>query len=131
MFPEELAGTWIIGIVEAIGVARAYPVVDVIRRALDIHPTLGIELLVVVGIAIELRPNADHKASMHLVYIVQHLLGIGIARNLELVRAPLILGPVVPILYDIVDRNMTLAELSECTLDLILRLIALTTLPEA
>ena len=60
---------------------------------------------------------------MHLVYIIEHLLGIGIARCLELVTSPLILGPVVPVLYDIIDRDMTLTELSEGTLNLILCLI--------
>ena len=104
---------------------------DIVGGALDIHPTLGIEFLVVVGIAIELRPYRNHKATMHLVYVVEHLLGIRIARCLELVRTPLILGPVVPVLYDIIDGDMTLTELSEGTLNLILCFVTLTTLPEA
>ena len=68
---------------------------------------------------------------MHLVYIVEHLLRIRIARSLKFVTSPLILGPVVPVLYNIIDRNMTLAELSKGALDLILSLVTLTTLPEA
>ena len=129
--PEHLSCTSIIGIIETILITRTYPVVDIIRRTLDVHPALGIELLVIIGVAIELRPYADHESSMHLVNIVQHLLGIRIARSLKLMASPLVLGPVVPVLHDIIDRNMALAELSEGALDFILSLIALTTLPEA
>ena len=104
---------------------------NIIRRRLDIHPSLGIEFLVVVCVAIELRPYGDHKASMHLMHIVEHLLGIGIARSLKLMTAPLVLGPVVPVLYDIIDGDMALTELCECTFNLVLCLVALTALPEA
>ena len=104
---------------------------DIIGGALDIHPALGIKFLVVVGIAIELRPYRDHETSMHGVNRIEHSLWIRIARGLELMRTPLILGPVVPVLYNIVDRNMALAELSKGLLDLCGGLITLTTLPEA
>ena len=77
--PEHLTGTCIVGIVEAILIARTHPVADIVGRRLDIHPTFGIEFLVVVCIAIELRPYGDHEATMHLVDIVEHLLGIRIA----------------------------------------------------
>ena len=46
-------------------------------------------------------------------------------------RAPLVLHPVVPVLHDVVDRNLALAELYECTYDFIRGLIALAALPEA
>ena len=46
-------------------------------------------------------------------------------------RAPLILRPVVPVLNDIVDGYLTLAELSEGAFEFLLCLITLTTLPEA
>ena len=46
-------------------------------------------------------------------------------------RTPLILRPVVPVLNDIVDGYLTLAELSQRALHLLRGLIALTTLPEA
>ena len=68
---------------------------------------------------------------MHGMYTVEHSLWIGIARSLKLMAAPLVLRPVVPVLYDIINRNMTLAELSQCFLYLTRSLVALTTLPEA
>ena len=129
--PEHLAGTLIIGIVETIRIAATYPVVNIIIGTLYIHPALGIEFLVVIRVAIELRPYRDHEASMHLVNLIKHLLGIGIARSLELVRTPLILRPVVPVLHDIVDRNVALAELSQRAFNFIGSLIALAALPEA
>ena len=78
----------------------------------------------------DMLAGVDHEATVHLMHRVEHGLRIKIARSLELMRAPLILGPVVPVLYDIVDRYMTLAELRQRTLDFILRLVTLTTLPE-
>ena len=68
---------------------------------------------------------------MEAVHVVEHLLGVGIARRLELMRAPLVLGPVVPVLYDVVDGDVALAELREGAHQLILGLVALTALPEA
>ena len=68
---------------------------------------------------------------MHLVNLIKHLLGIGIARSLKPVASPLILGPVVPVLDNVVDRNMALAEFCQRAFNLILRLITLTALPEA
>ena len=104
---------------------------DIISRRLDIHPTLSVEFLIVVGIAIEFRPYADHEPSMHGVNGVEHSLRIGETGGLELMAAPLILGPVIPVLYDIVDGDMALTELTQCLLYLSGSLITLTTLPEA
>ena len=68
---------------------------------------------------------------MHLVDAVNHRLWIGIARGLELMTAPLVLGPVVPVLHDVVDGYLSLTELSQRREQLVLCLVALTTLPEA
>ena len=65
------------------------------------------------------------------MYRVEHRLRIGIARGLKLVRAPLVLLPVVPVLHDVVTRYLALTELCQVLLYLTRGLIALTTLPEA
>ena len=44
--------------------------------------------------------------------------------------APLVLRPVVPVLYDIVDGNLALAKLGQRRYQLVLCLVALATLPE-
>ena len=129
--PEHLTGSSIVGVIETILIARAYPVVDIVGRRLNVHPSLGIKLFVVVGVTIELGPNGDHETSMHGVNAVEHCLGVWIARSLKLVTTPLVLGPVVPVLHDVVDGYMTLAELCEGLLDLARGLIAFATLPEA
>ena len=104
---------------------------DIVDDGLMIHPSFLVELLVVVGIAIELRPDGNHETTTHLVHTVEHGLRIGEARLLKLVRAPLVFRPVVPVLNDIVTRNLALAELSEGADNFVGGLIALTALPES
>ena len=104
---------------------------NVVLDSLVVHPAVLVEFLVVIGVAVKLRPDGNHKATTLLVHAVEHGLRIGEARRLKLVRAPLVLHPVVPVLHDVVDRNLALAELSECADDFIGGLVALTTLPEA
>ena len=86
---------------------------DIVGGTLVVHPALGVELLVVVGVDVELRPDTNHEATMHLVDAVEHLLWVGVARGFELVAAPLVLRPVVPVLHNIVDGYLAAAELSQ------------------
>ena len=104
---------------------------NIVDHSLMIHPAVRVEFFVVVGIAIELGPYANHKAATHLVHAVEHQLGRRKAGSLKLMGAPLILHPVVPVLHDIVAGNLALAELAQRRQNLLLGLIALTTLPEA
>ena len=103
---------------------------DIVNNGLMVHPALAVELLVVVSIAIELRPYRNHEAAAHLVYTVEHGLRIGIAGRLKLMGAPLVLSPVVPVLNNVVDGDVTLAELRQVFQNLVLSLVALTALPE-
>ena len=68
---------------------------------------------------------------MHRVDVVQHLFRIRIAGRVELVAPPLVRQPVLPVLDDVVDRNLPLAELREGAHQLVLGSIALPALPEA
>ena len=103
---------------------------DVVDNSLMVHPSLGVKFLVVGGIAIEFRPYADHKAATLGMNTIKHCLRIRIARRLKLMRAPLVLHPVVPVLHDIVARNLALAELIERADYLIGSLVTFATLPE-
>ena len=96
-----------------------------------VHPALCVQFLVVVNGVVELRPHADHEAAAHLMNIVEHSLRIGEARSLKRMVAPRVQFPVVPVLHDVVDGNLALAELSQRRHHLVLRLVALATLPEA
>ena len=104
---------------------------DVVGDGLMVHPALRVELLVVVDGIVELRPHADHEAAAHLMDIIEHALRIGEARSLKRMVAPRVQLPVVPVLHDVVDGNLALAELSERRHHLVLRLVALAALPEA
>ncbi len=90
-----------------------------------------LEFLVIVGIGVELRPHADHQTAVHRVDVVHHLFGIGIARLIEDVAPPLVVFPVLPVLDDVVDRDVAAAEFGERPDHFILRGIALPALPEA
>ena len=63
--------------------------------------------------------------------VIKHLLGIGITLSIELMASPLVRKPVLPILNDIVDRDIATSHFSESTDDFILGGIALPALPES
>ena len=68
---------------------------------------------------------------MHLMHAVEHSLRIRVARSLELMAAPLVVGPVVPVLHDVVHGDMTTPELRERLLDVAAGLVAFPALPES
>ena len=103
---------------------------DIVNNGLMVHPALAVDFLVVVSIAIELRPYRNHETATHLVNTVEHSLRIGIAGRLKLMGAPLVLSPVIPVLHNIIAGNLTLAELRQVFQNLVLSLVALTALPE-
>ena len=80
---------------------------------LMVHPSVGIELFVVGGVAVELRPYRNHVAAVHGVDAVEHCLRIGVTAGLKLMAAPLVVGPIVPVLHDVVNGDMTLAKLCQ------------------
>ena len=62
---------------------------------------------------------------------VDHGLWVGVAGGIKLMTAPLVFLPVEPVLYDIVNWDMSAAELCQRLFYLAGGLIALTTLPES
>ena len=129
--PEHLASTGIVGIIEPTYVSRTNPVVNIIFHCLRVHPSFRIKLLVVIRIHVELRPYGDHETTVHLMNVIKHCLGSREARSLELMTTPLVFWPIVPVLHDIINRNLTVAELLQCSHNLILCLVTLPALPEA
>ena len=97
---------------------------------LGVHPSLAVQFLVMVGVAIELGPYTDHKASVHLVYLFQHSLRVGVARCFKLMAAPLVFFPVVPVLDDVVNGDVAFPELRQSIGQFFLCLVAFTALPE-
>ena len=82
-------------------------------------------------IGVELGPYAYHEAAAHGVDGVHHLLGTGITVLVELMTAPLVVVPVLPVLDDVVDGDAALAELPQRADQLELVGIALAALPVA
>ena len=104
---------------------------DIVLDSLTIHPSLLVEFLIVFGGVVELRPYTNHEASVHSVNRVEHSLWVGITACFKVVSTPIGQIPVVPVLHDIVDRNVATTELCEVILDVLTALIAFAALPEA
>ena len=64
------------------------------------------------------------------MHAVEHCLWVGVTDGLELMASPCIFGPVVPVLHDVVYRDMTAAELCQGTDNLVACLVAFPALPE-
>ena len=103
---------------------------NIVLDSLMIHPALAVEFLIVLDCIIELRPYGNHEAAIHRMYAVEHRLWVRITCRLKLMTSPRIQFPVVPVLNDIVYRNLQVAELLQVLLDVLAALIALTALPE-
>ena len=69
--------------------------------------------------------------SIHRVNGINHLLWLRIADWIKFMATPCIFFPVIPILYDIINRNLPLAELLQRISHLILSMVMLPTLPES
>ena len=127
--PKHLARTGIVGIVKRAHVAQ--PVVDGVSHGLMIHPSVGIEFLVVFHRTVEFGPYGNHEAPVHGMDTVEHGLRIGVARGLKRVVAPRIELPVIPVLHDVVHRNATLTEFAQGRFYFLTARIAFPALPEA
>ena len=84
----------------------AEPVLKAVLLGMGVGISGGFELLVVVGIDVELRPDADHEPGVHSVDIVKHLLRVRIPLRIKLMTAPLVFFPILPVLDNVVDGNM-------------------------
>ena len=126
--PEHLAPAFGIGVVEGLRVPQ--PVLDAGGLGVGIDEAGIAQFLVMGSVGIELRPHADHEAAVHRVHVVQHLLRVRIAGRVELVAAPLVGQPVLPVLDDIVHRNAPAAHLGKRFHQFVLGGIALAALPE-
>ena len=131
LLPEKFTRPFGVGIIERAYIARTNPVFDAIYRGLLIHPTFFIKLLVMFGRGVELRPNRNHHTSVKGMDIINHLFGIGEAGQVKIVATPSIFRPVTPVLYDVIDGEVTMTELLHSAYNFILSLVTFTALPVA
>ena len=129
LFPEQLAATLGIGVIETLLVAQ--PVLQAVVLGMGIGIARLLELLVMVCIGVELGPDGNHESAAQGVHAVQHGFGVGIALRVKLMATPLIVLPVLPVLDDIVHRNVAAAHFGQSSHQVLLGGITLPALPEA
>ena len=127
--PEHLASSLGIGIIETLVMAQ--PVFQGILFGVQVDIARILQFLVMIRIRIEFRPDTDHEPPVHRMHVIHHLLRIRIAGRLEFVAAPLVILPILPVLDDIVHRNVPLPEFRQGANQFILSRIPLPALPEA
>ena len=130
LFPKKFACIRRICIVERTDITRSYPVFNAVFDGLLVHPPFSIKLFEVIGIVVELRPNGNHDTGIQSVNRIHHSFRVRETGFVKLMTSPFGFRPVVPVENDIVNRNLTLTKLFQCTYNFILRFVTFTTLPE-
>ena len=98
---------------------------------MQVHITGVLELLIMLRIGVELGPHGNHEAAMQGMDIVQHLFRSRKTARVKGMAPPLVVFPVLPVLDDVVHRDMPGTQFLEGFHQVFLRGIALTALPEA
>ena len=94
--------------------------------------TLLIKFTELLSLGSETCPDRDHEVSMLIVDILYHLRSLGKVFCQEVHSIPQIVGtPILPVLYDTVERHLQLTILIHYALRLSSSLISLLRLPEA
>ena len=98
---------------------------------MQVHVAGVLEFLVMVCVCVELGPHGNHEAAVQGMDVVQHLLRSRVAGGVKGVTPPLVVFPVLPVLDNIVHRNVPLTQLPQRFYQVLLRSVALAALPEA
>ena len=129
LLPEKFTGTRSICVIETVLISLADPIADAVLVCLVVHPAIIVELLVVLCIDIELRPNGNHHTAAEVMDRVHHSLWVREAGRIELMASPCILFPMAPVHHDVIDRDIPLSEALESLDHLGRCLIPLAALP--
>ena len=105
-------------IVHSLWVEEVYPV-----RSVDIIPAL-LQSLSESARMVDLGPDGDHEAGIHIVKGLCEGRWIGIMLGVELHGVPAGLAPPLPVLDDHIERNSALLETIGILDDLVLRMVA-------
>ena len=83
----------------------------------EVHPVGTVDVMAILRhemshlrVAVNLRPYTHHETFAHVVQTVGHHLGIRIALFIETHGVPPVFAPVLPVLYEHVDRYRFLLE---------------------
>ena len=129
LLPEKLTRSFCIGIIEAVEISLSDPVADTVLVRLVVHPSLVVELLVMLCIDIELRPHRYHHASSEVMDRIHHRLRIREPCRVEFMASPGILFPMAPVHHDIIYRYIPLSEALQSLDHLGRCLVSFTALP--
>ena len=130
LLPEQLARLGVEGVVEGVRVAQ--PVLGGALQGLRVEEAPLLHRAEVQGGGVELRPDRDHEPGREaLVDLADPSRRIGEPLGVELVRPPLVLPPVLPVLDDGVQGDPPPPEFGEGVEALLRRLVALAALPQA
>ena len=122
ILPVQIRGGWIVDI-----------------EVLESSPAHGRkQISVLVHLLVNLRrrpqpgPDRNHQVEVLLVQLVDHFLGAGILCFIEDHPTPVIvIAPVIPVLHDVINRNMALAILPRNAQQFVARGVMLLALPVA
>ena len=129
LLPEELPSPGCIGVIEGLRVAQ--PVLQAILFRMQVHITGILEFFVMLRIGVELGPHGNHEAAMQGMDIVQHLFRSRKTARVKGMAPPLVVFPVLPVLDDVVHRDMPGTQFLEGFHQVFLGGVALPALPEA
>ena len=136
IFPIDITGFWIIGIVNPYPRQIIFPWRPQIRSCqrpclkVEKHSLL-IQFLIRLCHRSKRRPDRDYSLGIHAMNILHHFLRIPKLPVQEFHGIPQIIStPILPVLDDTVERNLQLTILVHHSYNLILTLIPFPTLPE-
>src|SRR6185503_4297587 len=87
-------------------------------------------LLEIIGTRVELAPDRDHHMGVETMQSFEPSIGVGKPLSVELVGTPGVFLPVLPVLNDVVERYLFLAEGLHYIQTFLSGLVALTRLPK-
>ena len=88
LLPEQFPCFGVVGIIEAIRIAGAYPVLQAVFNGLHVHPAVLGKLLEVFRGGVELGPYGYHDAPVHLMDFIYHALRVGETGLVKLMATP-------------------------------------------
>ena len=109
----------------------AEPVLEAVLLGERIDITGFLKLLIMISVDVEFRPDADHETTVHGMHVIEHLLWIRVAVRVKLMAPPLVILPVLPVLDDVVHRDIPAPQFGKRADKIILRAVALAALPES
>src|SRR5512145_3017388 len=129
LLPEQSSCSRIVSIIKGSDITFSNPVVNTVLCCLQIHGADVLHFFIMRCCMIKLRPNRYHQMTVQLMNTGHHGFWIGESCRIEFMASPIVLAPVKPIEYDIVNGDMPFAEFFQGSQQFFLCFVSLTALP--